>query len=358
MTILAKLGKNSDGVELPFTVRNSNIEVPINKTTDLKNGIDISSTRFPVTIGFYNTDNIFVNQLLDDLVYLTPYRADEKAALLFGQDYIAQMIGKTPVYDNEVKNIIAELADTNGFPAYSQSSDDPILTARIAAAIPQYLSSGTISYFKSVISSSTSTRNQVAAAYMGLAALKQPVLNDLRYLVDKSYVSDYERLYLIAGLALIGDSENASIAYDKYIKPNLEAATDVNKNTTWRYTKIEYVNYSTYTAPALIVSAVLNKPEAEGLVRYLFAENEKEDLYYCEYMVYLKYKRAIQSKIPTAFTYNKAGKTEQVTLDGRNAVFLEFDKENLTKADFKVKSGKVTASAYYWGVPVAPEINV
>lgn len=357
MTILAKLGKNSDGVELPFTVRNSNIEVPINKTTDLKNGIDISSTRFPVTIGFYNTDNIFVNQLLDDLVYLTPYRADEKAALLFGQDYIAQMIGKTPVYDNEVKNIIAELADTNGFPAYSQSSDDPILTARIAAAIPQYLSSGTISYFKSVISSSTSTRNQVAAAYMGLAALKQPVLNDLRYLVDKSYVSDYERLYLIAGLALIGDSENASIAYDKYIKPNLEAATDVNKNTTWRYTKIEYVNYSTYTAPALIVSAVLNKPEAEGLVRYLFAENEKEDLYYCEYMVYLKYKRAIQSKIPTAFTYNKAGKTEQVTLDGRNAVFLEFDKENLTKADFKVKSGKVTASAYYWGVPVAPEIN-
>lgn len=357
ITILAKLGKNSDGVELPFTVRNSNIEVPINKTTDLKNGIDVSSTRFPVKIGFYNTDNIFINELLDDLVYLTPYRADEKAAKLFGQDYIAKMTGKAPVYDNELKNIITELADTNGFPAYSQSPDDPILTARIAAAIPQYLSSGTISYFKSIISSGKSTRNQVAAAYMGLAALKQPVLNDLRYLVDKSYVSDDERLYFIAGLALIGDSENASISYDKYIKPNLKSATDTSKYTTWSYTSKEGISYPGPTSLAMISSAVLNKPESEGLVRCLVAENEKEDLYYCEYMVYLKYKRAIQSKIPTVFTYNKAGRTEQVTLDGRNAVFLEFDKENLTKADFKVKSGKVTASAYYWGVPVAPEIN-
>lgn len=355
--ILAKLGENSDGVELPFTVRNSNIEIALNKTMDLKKGIDISSTRFPVTIGFYNTDNIFVNQLLDDLVFASPIRADEKAAKLFGHDYIVRMTGKKPEYSKEIKEIITGFTDSYSFSDYSQSSDDPVLSARIAAAIPQYLSSDTISYFYNVVSSSESNSGQVAAAYMALAALKEPVLNDLRYLVDKSYISSYDRLYIIAGLALIGDSENAKVAYDKYIKPNLKSTIDENGYTIWSYTSEEGISYINFSSIALMTSAVLGSTESEGLVRYLVTQNRKEELYYCEYMVYLKYKRISHTNDHAIFTYNRSGKSEQVALDGRNPVFLDFDKESLANADFKVESGNITACAYFYGEPFAPETN-
>lgn len=348
VTILGALGNDSDGVEMPFTVIAGGVEMLQTATVNLKDGFDINPTRYPVTVSFYNADYTFFNQLLDMLVSAPAMRADENVAAIFGADLVAQMTG---VADETHQQARSQLYETGSFAPYNASEIDPILTARIAAAAPQYFSSNMVSFFEYGLNNRSYSREQIAACYMGLAALKQPVLNDLRYLVNQSKMTMAEQLYFIAGLALIGDSEGAKAAYETYILPNLMSSKDKEGNTLYAFnSNMEDAAYQK-TALSLITAAAVGSPEAEGLARTLVSVNGKEDLYYSEFMVYLSYFRTFGNAAEASFSYQKDGKTEKVVLNSREPIELTFDKNGYQNAKLTVLSGKVGASAYYYGTP-------
>ena len=67
---------------------------------------------------------------------------------------------------------------------------------------------------------------------MGLASLREPVLIDVRYLLEnEKSLGLKEKLYLTTALAFIGDLDNAGKYYDKIALPL------ITKNDPWVYLK-------------------------------------------------------------------------------------------------------------------------
>ena len=60
---------------------------------------------------------------------------------------------------------------------------DVLLTAKIAMVTPELAGDGLENYFLSVLSNEDCSADDAAAAYLGLAAMKQPVLRDVRALL-------------------------------------------------------------------------------------------------------------------------------------------------------------------------------
>lgn len=348
VTILGALGSDSDGVEMPFTVVGSGVEMLQTSTIDLKDGFDINPTRYPVTVSFYNSDYDFFNQLLNMLISAPALRADEKVAAVFSTDLVAKMTG---IANETYQQQRSQFFETGAFSPYNASESDPILTARLAAAAPQYFSQNMVDFFEYSLNNKKYSREQIAACYMGLAALKQPVLNDLRYLVNQSKLTMSEQLYFIAGLALIGDSDGAKAAYEAYIQPNLMISEDADGYTLYAFNNNMEDSAYQKTALSLMTAAAIGNPQAEGLARTLLSVNSKEDLYYSEFMTYLSYYKVSDNQSEAAFSYQKNGKTEKVTLNSRDPVVLTFDKAGYQNANFKVLSGNIGASAYYYGTP-------
>lgn len=347
VTVQGKYGKYSDAVQLPFRVIGCGVEMQQSKTINLQDGLNINATRYPVTVSVYNADYLFYNELVNQMLW-SGGRADEDFARAYAIDVVNKITGTEET--NDVKQIVYRMVNS-GIRPLEYSEVDPVLTARIVAALPEYFSGGMINYFNGLLTNRKTTREQCAAAYMALAALKQPVLFDLRAFAKEQTLSTTERLYVTAGLALIGDTANASAAYDQFIAPNLDSSKDKENNSLVAYDG-KNDSLGSHSALSLTAASLLGKPQAEGLARYLFSINGKEDVYCSELINFCKHFRAVNTQ-KAAFSYVINGKTIEMTLNERESMQITLDKDQLPKANIKVISGNVGATVYYFGSPEA-----
>lgn len=333
---------NRDAIELPLTVVDTILEVDISKDFDLTDSMDINPTKWPVTIAFFDREYLFYTEILRNLTRYWGNRTDMRIAKRFADKELGYVTEEE--YIDEFSHVTSEgLASL--LPASEKSAE---LTALICAAAPELVTrSAVVPKFEAILSSQDTDKTDRSCAYLGLAALGEPILEEVKTVLESGEFTDYyDKMRLAAALALCGDYNAAYEAYTEFTPEvlvwgndpdNIRAYVSAPSDETQEYTKL-----------ALITASVLNLPEAEYFARYLTKGEPVYDSYSLELMTYLKnYTPKVEGR--AEFTYKLNGKTETVTLDRFRGKLIRFSEEQFKNADFKVISGSVYALTQYIG---------
>jgi len=352
LTVTAKSRFGSDAIQKSFRVVDSALEIPASKSFLLSEGINISALRSPVTLIFFDPSAKLYHDCLMELASAYGVRSDVRAGRSAAQSLLKEQFGgDLPRYFYGTQIEDPEPGDfqdhSGGVRLLEYSGPEPEITALFCVAAQQYLNIDNAAYYLSGITRDQKSQPEdVAAAYMGLAALNKPVLLDIQYLLkNDDTLTQKAKLYLVAGLALIGDLGSASAYYDELIHPFLE------KDHTGTYLKSETEQDLQYemTALASITAVRIGAAPSEYMIKYLLNNPSRESAAYLQYLYYAtNYKNKGESS-PISFSYRLNGELKTVTLEQSKPFTLTISTEALEKADFKPTSGDTAVLAAYTG---------
>ena len=227
----------------------------------------------------------------------------------------------------------------------TRDSSDLLLTARAVAAAPKLVSTDQTSfYLRSWLASPDTTPDEAAAIYMGLAALGEPVLDDLYLLIQLPDLTVTQRLYFTAALGLAGDDAKAGQMYEELVAPLL---TRQNGQVFLEDERGRAATFEQTAAALLAASACRQQEDADGMALYLCGNPSAYTTASLELLSYLR--RFQPTRDTTArFSYTASdGKTVSVDLSETPIHSVQLTKAGLEQANFQVRSGEVRAVATY-----------
>jgi hypothetical protein len=315
-------------------------------------GINISALRSPVTLIFFDPAAKLYHDCLMELASAYGVRADVRAGRSAAQSMLKEQFGgdlPRYFYGTQIED-----PEPGTFQDYSggvrlleYSGPEPEITALFCVAAQQYLNTEDAAYYLSgIIRDQKSQPEDVAAAYMGLAALNKPVLLDIQYLLKNGEtLTQKAKLYLVAGLALIGEMGSASAYYNELIRPFLQDEyTGVYlKSETERELQFEL------TAIASITAVRTGAAPSENMIKYLLNNPSRESVAYLQFLYYVSHYKQMEESSPISFSYRLNGELRTVTLEQNKPFTLTISTEALEKVDFKLISGDPTVLAAYTG---------
>ncbi len=344
LTLTAQSGQQRDSIQQPLTVVSSALETAVSRSFDLAGGLPIQPVRYPVTLSFYNTEYKTYGAALSYLCQAAGDRADTRV----GRAAAARLLELDEnIYLSDGLEDLAQ----GGISLLSYAQNDPELTALVCAASPEVVSkTRAAEYLRDILADRSSTAGQVSAAYLGLAALSEPVLLDIRDLLnDPQGLILADKLRLTAGLALLGDYDGARTWYDTLVSPLLTSEQRPLTGSRWQYlTGADLETQLAHTATALLTASVLSLPEADRMAAFLMENPSALRSPALELTVYVT-RFTPKSPQGATFSYKLDGRLVNVNLAKTRMTTLSFGREQLDAADFTVTSGAVTCTAYYIG---------
>ena len=331
---------NRDAIELPLTVTDTILETDIYRDFDLSEGIDINPTKFPVTLTFFDKEYMFYTDILRKLAFYYGDRTDIKMARGFARKELG--------YLTEEEYINSYSAESGFIKILPNAEESAAYTAMLCASMPELVNrSSAVSSFEYMLSSRDTDKADTCIAYMGLAALGEPVLEEVKAALESGeFTNYYDEMRLTAALAMCGDYDSA---YEYFVKltPRISVYDSDPEKISAVVVSSGYES-NEYTQLALVTASILKLPEADYFARYLYNTKAQYDSNAMELVVYLKnYVPEVEGD--AVFTYNLNGKTEIVKLERYYGKRIRFGEEQLKNADFKVQSGSVLAMASYIG---------
>jgi len=269
--LTAQCGQLRDAVRHTFEVVESRLEIPVAAFTELADIGTLESARYPVRVTLLNPE---LSHWLGT-AYTLAGSAGRRTDHLLARNAAGTMLAAAdPDFAADAPITTTVQQWDGGVAALSYGQSDPALTAFAAAACPDVLNLETAKgYLYSVIYSRAAVGEAKASAYMGLAALGEPVLLDLRALLGAG--SELSRnLSLATGLALLGDTETARAWYDSTITPALTRMGDETAYLGAPATAMDETAYSRaeLTARTAALAALLGHSDTGALLGYLGAQ--------------------------------------------------------------------------------------
>lgn len=348
----AKSDKGSDAAEYPFRVVKSRLTARVEKDFDLTDEtIDITPAFYPVQVTFYNKETILFNEVLGVLQSHRGTNLNDRIA----REYAYTERGYSDA-DTLSQTVRAETSSGSA-KLYSYAEIDWELTALLCAAFPNDVDKTAVADSMKFQITSTFmaeegfTNAEKASCYLGLAALNQPVLNEIRaYLESEKTLTAADRLKLCTAIALLGDRKTA---LKNYLDITENLVLYQKDGETYAYFSEKTTEDSNViqgdTRFALMAASVLNLPEAEGMARWLSREKRREYACSLELVTFLKnYKPAINMNAKASYLLN--GAEQIVEIDSFFGTTLSFGEEQFKNADFKVLEGTVGARVGYEGL--------
>jgi len=352
-------GGNTDAVQLPFEVVESAAELWVTREVTADEVNSLEPTKYPVTVTVSNDAYKTYNRVLNTVNYSGNARTDEKAAKNLAAEIMADFTGDENLPDDlpsldGIKNSYGLLSELDA------GSGSAFFSARMAAAVPQYVSRSNLTFeFKNILQISSASAEEVTSSYLGLAAFGQPVLNDIRSFAaeNESVLQELDMLRLAYGLAILGDYDGAYDIYNRYVTPKLTTISPDGERELLRCDLggIEETNVE-YTAMALGIASVMNLEETEQLAQYIIyamhslSHTEHTEFYpLCELMAYLRhYTPAAGDSEEIEFSYVKNGENVMQTVSQRGMAIVSFGTEyDYSNAEFEVTSGEASVVVSY-----------
>lgn len=335
-----KSGSLSDRMELTFEVKDTLLSMVQSKRISLSELSSLEATAYPVYAVFYDEKHTFY---LDALDFLQGGNAGRRTDVLAARNLAydkLQTLGINPYFDEESLKDLQEFGQ--GVKLLSHGSEDLLLTARLCLATPDEIN---LAYaqeaFWRVIYNKGSDSTQVAASYLGLAAIGEPVLYDiLRLMATDLSLSD--KLILATALGALGDQQNASSFFENSIQPLLQ------KQGQWSYVSIDGKADYALTAQAATLACLIRSPACQSLYQYILDNTSKT---YCAALDVATYisKTPLPPKSDASFSYTKDGQKQTISL-GEDGVYADrFSKQQLEEASFQTISGTVSVLATFTG---------
>lgn len=173
---------------------------------------------------------------------------------------------------------------SGGISLLAYSSEDPALTAKVAAAAPdQFDRVAMQAYFASLLEKKGVGREEQLRSLSGLAALGAPVLSQLQDLAAAEDLSWRERLAVMRGLDSLGDQDGARQALESFLAKS-EAADGL------RFVRVSESKRDNFeaTSEAAVVAADLLHPSAPELAAWLEANWAEDAFTPLDKIAYLK----------------------------------------------------------------------
>jgi uncharacterized protein YfaS (alpha-2-macroglobulin family) len=343
-TVLAEgtSGSLKDAIERSFRVSDTLLETSVIDYLSLSNDTAIkSNTKGITSLVFFGEDSAMLYRELHSLYWNWGDRLDQKLARKLSAKLLRNYFDEPGYYDEDL-DISRYQAEDGGLALLTYGSSDPQLSAKMCS-----LASGEIDrealagYFKRLLNNPDTTPEDAAYCYWGLAALKKPVLLDIRAILETPGITPEIRLILGVALAEIGDFQGASEIYLDFIKNSGK----VTETYAWieKETRDDSIDA---TALCALIALRINAPEKIKLFNYITSNSTSELLVNLERMVFVT-NYINGASLDSSFSYEINGDKKQVELKKGAYYRLDLTPEKLSALKFGNVRGKVAVAASY-----------
>ena len=358
LTVTAQFSNYRDTVEIPLAIVSSNLELVINKTLDLSQPLDLKAMRYPVTLTFYDKEHEAYYSSVSSLLHHYCMQASQRMSRFVAKRALTQHMDPSaiPQYIRAGNDSAGDMQNYDGGIGYYPGDEsDPFITLKVLIVAKDQFNLDTMSeYFQKLIDKNKSPE-EVAAGHLGLAVIGKPIKGDLLVQLEKAR-DVVPRIYYIAALAYIGETETAQAQYKMHVTPHMTGSPAGGSyyNAGVTVTDKDQVTNERATAAAWIAAAVLGHEDADAISLY-FAQNRWRISTLFECMIYVTHYN--KEVMPSAFSYSANGRTVNVDLGvgGRHTVsFSKSEFESLRMVDVPEN---ITANAYFIGEPSEVDIQ-
>ncbi len=343
VSVKAESGEYSDAINKEIEVVESNSELSIVKIVDISELSSIEALKYPIKLMFFDKDNGLAYKSLKKVIEQSNGGTNEQIfAKNSAYELLNEFYGKE-VYSVDSKVILQNY--TGGISKFSYTSEDPLITANICMINADKIDNKkAIEYFYRIVNASDSMPNDVTASYMGLAALKQPVLNDIKYLLNSDNGLELiDKINLISALAYIGDYASAQ----KYYEKSIEGIMTADKE--YKYIGSDYET-AVYKANSRLLTtlALTNHVDFKNVLNYVL-DNSADD-----YISALDLLVAINNYMPIKDTkswmeYELNGETIKVNFADKRLEVLTLDENEMKTFSVKRSNGDIEVMVEYVG---------
>jgi len=344
VTVKVKCKDYTDAIKKEFVVTKNILESGRVKNYKLSNELKPEGGKALTTLEFYNKDVSEFANTLWTMLYTWGERVDQKLCRKLAAELLNKHFDEAKWWDEEYNFEDYQLSD-GGIALLSYASSDPELSAKICSISRDDFDTNSLRlYFYNVLDNKESTKTQLAAALWGLASLNEPVLIDVKNALTNKDLSTKEKIYLILALVELGDYSATEEEYNKLVGDKLK-----------KVDPIAYINDGTNkdeiienTALCSLIALKLNKPEKEGLYKYVKINPSKELLANYELMCYT------MNTIPNTnkegkFTYEIDGVKKDVVLKKVESFKMQLTKKSLSSLKFSNIQGDIDVLSSFKG---------
>ncbi len=349
LNVSALWGDVSDALEIKFEVVDNLSSAYMSKEVTATGLATIESLSYPVVLTFADNDNSAYYSALHFLAGEHSGRSDKNVAAWYAGNMLLEHYDG--VYKEPVKPTVN--SSTSGVMLFPYSKGDVKLTALMAATAPDFFSSSDLAgSLYNVLNDDKSTADQVAYAYMGLAALREPVLLEVRnFAANPTGLEEEQLLVLGTALLLVGDDSGAAALYNDIISPKL-----IREGSYTHYEGADRDETVSMTALALMLSSTAtDRTDANGMLSYLM-QNKGETVAVNLEMLYYLQKIGAPMSGANSVTMNIEGSDVDIPMEnGLGSIPLS--KSQLESATVALPEG-ITIMAKYEGVPTTTDDNL
>jgi hypothetical protein len=281
ITYSLKTAKGEDSIKLPVSVVNSRLSSQSAESQKLSAGFKIKNEGKPVVAVISDLGENYYYAPLNNLLYSWGDRVDEKLA----RKWAAMKLNSVYQEKNPVPefNRFSYQLSSGGVALLPYSSEDLEVSAQAAIAGADEFDAQALkqyfyprlegSYYDSLGTLSTSTKEEVTLALAGLAALGEPVLPRLNSWLERKDFSLKEKLYLSIAAHSLGADELGRGIYKDAIAGKITKKEPV----AYIQAKTPAETYS-LTALSAACASFYDYPERDGLWNYINRTDNPETL--------------------------------------------------------------------------------
>jgi hypothetical protein len=345
-------GSLSDAMERSFTVSDSMLETTVTDIIELTDSTVFSNKAEGfTTLEFYNEDSSVLYRELHQLYWKNwGERLDQVLARKIAGKLLQNYFTRDSYIRDEPDLSKYQMRD-GGLALLTYDSSSPELSAKMCSLAADGIDHGALTYyFRQLIESDETAPEDVIFAYWGLAALKEPVLLDIREILKDESLDLKSKLVLGAALADAGDHHGAA----SILKAAMESSGSVTDTFAWiesgsRDESIEY------TALCTLIAMKTNASEKMKLFNYITTNSTSTLLVNMERMIFVS-NYIKDAALVNSFTYELDGVKRNVELQKGSSFRLILKPEKLAAIRFSNITGKIQVASSYT-VPVSEHMK-
>lgn len=359
---LTLTGKSTEGLTdtltLSFKVADSLVSQKQKSFFLLENKIKLEELGdYPVTFIFNDYQRSQYLNLLWQLSMVSGTRVEQRIAPAFSQKLMDKYFPDLPKGNLEGNiNYLDYQSPQGGISILPYADADLELSVKVACLNPEdFDANALIKYFTSIANDPKESRERAVIALAGLAALNEPVLQELAIVSQSQDLSVKEQLYLNLALTELGDKKKAAENFEDLLKtqteelgPNLRIKVGTDQDDVLEATQM-----------AAVLAMDLNFIEEAGRLQGYVLENRTKDiLLFVEQLLFLDKALPKLSDNPASFSYRLNGKNERVSLEPNKTFSLILTPEKIEEIEFTKIEGQIGVTAIYEKAFAPPvEIN-
>ena len=272
-------------------------------------------------------------------------RLDDIVARAVAQDLLADGFGEPPAVPVDLRSTTYQTA-TGGLSLFPYSAPDIALSADVALAAPDTFGrQGLVQAFRAAIEVADIPREDAIVTLRGLAALGEPVLADVKTLLDAgpeldAPLSPVEHLDLGLAAALLGDQDAAENAYRAVLADHGQ----LRGQTARIDNGVDADDVLAATARAAVLGALLGDDLAPALHAYAAANPAKDVALAVWHAAYLRAALPRLATTEAEIRYALPDGEQTVTLTRGETIVLHLTKAMRTALDLRVLDGAASVT--------------